>query len=643
MLAWRNRALFSTLSRFMNNRMVSVNRSFLAWALLAGLAASVFAMSLQFDLWIERGKKWNGSFAAMDSDEPFYAAYVQSLIDGKSRRNSPYTGMEDSSTNPQRESYLSIQILASYPTVVLAKVFGLSSSTAMIWLLPLIGFTSALAVFWIIHIVTEDPLVAFVGTMTVLMGGAAAGGQGGILSFITPENVHYTVSSLFARRSVPAMSLPALLLFFVFVWKFVNGRDNKSRFLSGLAVVACFAFSVYGYFFHWTTAMAWFVGFLILWSVLRYEDLKKNWKYLLLLIVAFVTVLIPYFLLLLNRSHDTDSELMLSFTHQPDLSRIPTLISFVTIGILIILRGLGKVKLGDPKIVFLISFAVVAPIVFNQQIVTGRSLQPFHYQLYSVNYLALLGLSTAILILIKRLTDTKTFYGTTVFIGLFALTWGYVDSEQGAQIVRGVNEWRDELVPVALRIKDIHREMNQGGQPKAVLSFDFTNRYQVNSTELPSISSLPVVWSPYDLMFPDVSKKEALERLFRFLYFHNYDENWMRTELSGGDNLMLIAVFGGIRSNDPTLNDSRLPKSEEIDEVVNQYKVFRQTFGYENARSAALGFVIVQKDAKTDLSALDLWYERDGGEIVGQYTLYRVKLREDPAEVTTKVFCSQSR
>ena len=42
---------------------------------------------------ISRGAQWNGSYAAIEGvgDEVAYSAYVNALMDGRPRRNDPYT------------------------------------------------------------------------------------------------------------------------------------------------------------------------------------------------------------------------------------------------------------------------------------------------------------------------------------------------------------------------------------------------------------------------------------------------------------------------------------------------------------------------------------------------------------------------
>lgn len=605
------------------------NKGFILWSVLAGIIISGFGLGSQISLWIERGGDWKGIYTIIDYDEPFYAAYVQSLVDGKPRRNNPYSGAADNTETPQKESYLSMQFLASYPTVLLANIFGLSISNTMILLTAIIGFVSAFVLFWLFYLFSQNAPLSFVGTISVLFFGAIAAGQGGILASISPGNVQYPNSLLFLRRSVPAMSFPALFLFFGFTWKFLVGRTPTEKILSGILAVGCFAFTVYSYFYHWTTALAWFGGLMILWAIFYFEDLRRNKNYFLGFVFGLIVVFIPYFFLLSNRSSNTDSALLLNFTHQPDLWRVTSIISYATIVIFFAARKFEWLDWREPKNLFLLSFALTAPIVFNQQILTGRSLQPFHYELFCVNYMALFSLLTTIFILLKRKIDNQTFNKLLLLLGAAGIFVGYYNTVFGAEWMRKENIWRDELLPVAQRIKTISQnsEYQSKKQTSVVLSFDFTGGVWMNSIDLPVLSSQAVLWSPHIAMFPDVSQKENAARIEKFIYYQNLDGDWLRNELSRNNDLVILGLVGAGRTSDFMTGKSNPLTSEEIDKAVEQYEEFRRNFSFEDAQSPTLSFVLIHRGVKNDLSSVDRWYERDDGEDVGEYTLYRVKLR----------------
>src|SRR5678809_886271 len=82
----------------------------LKWALTAAIMLSFVTAVPQLYLCYVRGNSWNGAVAYLDTDELAYAAYANALIDGRPRRNDPYTGQDNASF----ETLFSIQFLPPY-------------------------------------------------------------------------------------------------------------------------------------------------------------------------------------------------------------------------------------------------------------------------------------------------------------------------------------------------------------------------------------------------------------------------------------------------------------------------------------------------------------------------------------------------
>ena len=61
-----------------------------------------------------RGHNWQGAFFTYHPDETPYAVYVNSLIEGRARRNDPYSGRIDGPDGDLPESLMSIQFLPAY-------------------------------------------------------------------------------------------------------------------------------------------------------------------------------------------------------------------------------------------------------------------------------------------------------------------------------------------------------------------------------------------------------------------------------------------------------------------------------------------------------------------------------------------------
>lgn len=79
------------------------------FGIIAGIIVAIFGLYPQFAVWYERGQDWNGVFASNDLDEAAYASYLQALIDGRPRKNDPYSGRDQTPEDPQYESIFSIQ------------------------------------------------------------------------------------------------------------------------------------------------------------------------------------------------------------------------------------------------------------------------------------------------------------------------------------------------------------------------------------------------------------------------------------------------------------------------------------------------------------------------------------------------------
>lgn len=74
------------------------------FGVFAGICLAVFSLYPQLNLIYLRGAEYNGHYAYNDIDEVAYASYVHALIDGRPRKNDPYTGRDDSPEHPQPES-----------------------------------------------------------------------------------------------------------------------------------------------------------------------------------------------------------------------------------------------------------------------------------------------------------------------------------------------------------------------------------------------------------------------------------------------------------------------------------------------------------------------------------------------------------
>jgi hypothetical protein len=590
------------------------------FGIIAGIFLAVFTLYPQFKMLYLRGDAWQGHFAYNDIDEVAYASYVRALIDGRPRKNDPYTGRDDAPDAPQPESLFSIQFAAPYTVALPARVLGVGAPWAMTLAGALAGFFAALAAFWVIGRITGDSWIAMAGSLVMLAGGALAAGEGAI-GEILGTSYSYPYFPAF-RRYIPAVPFPFFIALCGFVWLLVTTADVRKRIIYCALASFCFAFTVFSYFYTWTTAAAWLVCVVVLWLVVRPEGFSKDFKWFIALGAGCLVSLAPYAYLLSKRSETMDNVQLLVRTHAPDLTRFPEYISFVVLIMLVAGILLDVVKLKDRATLFAFSFALVPIVVFNQQILTGRSLQPIHYQVFIGNYVAGLALVVTIGILWRRLSIEKPLFTKIAFsfLALAAVVWGFVECHYTVRILDESNIARDAALPLAKRLEELAKT-DANRHQQTVLHFGF------ESDDLPTVAPQNVLWARHQHVFAGLTWQESKERYYQFLYYSNVNENQLERSLIDGDFVAMIALFGWGRHTDRLSSEAKPLTYGEVAEEARKYGEYRKNFSLKEATNPTLSYVVVPSYMQINLTNLDLWYERDAGEKIGEYMLYKVRLK----------------
>ncbi len=611
------------------------------FGILAGLFLAVFSLYPQLKMVYLRGSEWNGHYAYNDVDEVAYASYLKALIDGRPRKNDPYTGRDDSPENPQPESLFSIQFAGPYTIAIPARILGIPATWAMTISGAVAAFLTALAIFWLIGMITGDSLFAMASSLIVLAGGALFAGEGAI-GEILGSGYSYPYFPGF-RRYIPAMAFPAFFALIGLVWKLVGeGReevshelhelhesDPRSRISStpfvliGLSAIA-FGYTVFAYFYVWTTAASWLVCVGIVWLVVRSEGFWKDIKSLALLGVGCVLSLAPYAYLLSKRSHTMDDVQMLVLTRAPDLTRVPELISFVVLIVIAAGIAMKMFALRDRGTLFAISIALVPIIVFNQQILTGQSLQPIHYQVFIGNYVA--GLAVVVtLAMIWRTAEGReqlAARAALAAVALIAAGWGFVECHYTVRVLDDVNVMRDEALPVARRLVELAK--NEPDPHKMnVLHLGIAE-----ADDLPTIAPQAVLWARHQHVFPGVTWDENKERYYQQLYYFGYSGHELAAGMkSGNDFVSMIALFGWGRHTDRLVANYKPLTFGEIDAEAAKFDAYVKNFNPKAPGAVRLDYLITQTDPAPYFDNIDKWYIRDAGEIYGKYTLYKLTPR----------------
>lgn len=570
-----------------------------------------------FDL---RGETWNGHYAYNDIDEVAYASYVRALIDGRPRKNDPYSGRDQSLETPQPESLFSIQFAAPYTIAIPARVFGVGTPWAMTLSGVFAGFFAALAAFWLVGRLTGNSWYAMASSIVIFAGGALAAGEGAI-----PEILYGGFSYPYFpgfRRYIPALAMPAFFAFCGLVWALLNESERRKQLIYGGLAVLAFAYTVFSYFYIWTTAAAFLACIFMVWLAFRPENRREDVKKIAALGAACLAPLVPYAYLLSQRSETLEHVQLLVFTRAPDLARMPIYISIVCLFMIVFGLARKLIRLEDRSTLFAIAIALVPVLVFNQQIITGRSLQPIHYQVFIGNYVAALVMMVTIGILwAKGLRESRQFATAICCIVAAAGTaWGLVECHYTVRVLDEGNIERDTALPVANRLEQL--ALNDPDPHRTtVLAYNM-----IQSDDLPSVAPQNVLWARHQHVFAGLSWEESKERYYQYLYYSGVDDEGLNYLLHN-DFVSTIALFGWGRHTDRLSFDAKPLTYREVAEEVRKYAAYRNTFGVQQASNPLLSYVVVDNESRKDMTMLDRWYERHDAEVIGKYTLYKVRLR----------------
>ena len=515
------------------------------------------------------------------------------------------------------------------------------------------GFFAALVVFWLIGRLTDDSWFAMAASLVVFCCGALAAGEGAIGEILF-DGFSYPYFPGF-RRYIPAMGFPAFFAMCGFVWMMLRGSDQPSavsgqqseesrreaediaheinktspesrildpKLVYGALATACFAFTVYSYFYIWTTAAAWLGCLVLVWLVGRPESVRSDLKALACLGAAWAAVLLPYAYLLSNRSHTMDDVQLLVHTRMPDLLRVPEYISFAVLVLLIIGLATKVIEIKDRSTLFALSLSLVPIAVFNQQIITGRALQPIHYQVFIGNYVALLALMVTVGILWKRRLNADTLMpkAACVVIAVLAIFWGFVECHFTVRVLDDANIERDRALPVAKRLEELAKDDSDPNRT-TVLAFDM-----IQADDLPTVAPQNVLWARHQHVFAGLSWQESKERYYQYLYYSDVDPKGLDYLLKN-DFVSMIALFGWGRHTDRLSSEAKPLTYGEIAEEVRAYREYTEYFSAKEAANPKISYVVIHNMSEARLANLDKWYERDNGEVIGDYLLYKIKPR----------------
>lgn len=595
----------------------------------AAIGVTLLALYPQFRLAHERGKDWSGAYALFSQDEVAYSAYVNALIAGRPRRNDPYTGRDEAPGAPQHESLFSIQFVPAYMIALPARALGVSAPTAFIILAAAVAFLSTLALFWLILLVTRDERLAATGALVVVCLGTYAVLYAPLRSLAGLDTTYTYEYFPFLRRYVPALPFPFFFLFCALVWRAVSSTERRASRVAGVLAGATFALLVFSYFYLWTAAAAWFTCFALLSLAASREGWRKTLAPLAPVALLALAALAPYALLLSRRAPTMDTVQLLAATHAPDFSRSSIKLGLIVCAVLGLAAWRGRIEWRDRAALFTASLALTPLVVFNQQVLTGRSLQPLHYELYIAKYLSLLALVLAVALIRRgRAGVWRPFRAPALAcVALAALGWAMFETAVEAKRHAWASLDRDQALPVARRLAELARAEPLAGDSRAVVLYANLDHADFS----PVVAPQPVLWSPHVPAFSGVTLEENRERLYQYLYY--VEEDLSAAEAGQLDALdyrkkFLVRSLMEWGHNDPAWTVNWKPlTAEDTRAALAGYRDYAATFSRDRASRPLLSHLVVVTDAPPGLSNLDRWYERDAGERLGPFTIYRLRLR----------------
>ncbi len=598
------------------------------FGVIAGLFLAIFCLYPQLKAWYVHGDAWNGHYAYNDIDEVAYASYVKALTDGRPRKNDPYTGRDHTAETPQPESLFSIQFAAPYTLAITARLLGIGTPWTMTLGGALAGAFAALAVFLFIGRLTGNNWYAMASALAVFCFGTLAAGEGAV-SEIFFEGFSYPYFPGF-RRYIPALAFPAFFMFCYMIWKMLAGRPNadaehltqRTPVLSIVLAVLFYSYTVYSYFYVWTTAAAFFGCVVLVWLIERPEGWRRDMKALGLTALGCGAAMIPYAYLLSQRADTMDNVQLLVHTRQLDLFRFPEYVAFAVLILLIIGLAAKFFEMKDRSVLFTIALTLVPFAIFNQQVITGRSLQPIHYQVFIGNYVAVLALMAAVGLLWRKglAGQGKAVRPVCAAIAVAAIAWGFVECHYTVRVLDWANEHRDSALPVAKRLEELGRFSNDPHR-ETVFSYD-----GIFADDMPSVAPQNILWARHQHVFAGLSWEESKERFYQYLYYSNIGEEQLDAMLRR-DFVSQIALFGWGRHTDRLSFDAKPLTFGEIAEEAARYGRYIRDFDRSNAANPLISYVVVDSGHQPDMTNLEKWYELDRGEVIGKFILYRASLR----------------
>lgn len=372
---------------------------------------------------LKLGSAYHGFPFLFLDDEDIYLSRIREIIDGHGWVGSPML-------YEYKNNVPAVFPVAEYFYALPTLLIGVSLIKVVIlskFLLPSILF---LLVYWLVIILTDAD-----GKIVGRQLNAVAAGLAVVLGYdfvdfryillLLSGKLVETHLLIWTRLVNPISGGLLLILFLATIWLILekNIRFSLLTLLSGLLLGL-----MIGYFFSWAMAV-------VILGVLFFINLaRKRYKTAInLTIIFFSSILlqIPFWWKIFNEitghaSAEFSSRNGIFFTHQPMLNKF---VLFATIGFLpfFILEFMQK-RYRKEKLAewwwFCLALLMSGWLVFNQQIITGRTIWPYHFVQYSIPVFFIIIFVFGYNYLLAK-SKEKLWLTFSVIVILLSLFYGY--------------------------------------------------------------------------------------------------------------------------------------------------------------------------------------------------------------------------
>ncbi len=401
------------------------------------------------------------------------------------------------------------------PMVVayMGKIFSLDINDTLLLSRFVLTFFTFLLIYFFTFLFSRDKFIALCGSSVLLLADS-------LLSYAGVYKILHGVSpDSFLRIASPVNPAMIFIPFFAFLitfWLFYKKGDWRF----GVASAIILGLNFYNYFYSWTWLYS-FGGILVLSLLFR-----RKWHEATRLSSVFIgglVIAIPYFINLHKVSlYPTYAEASARFGVV--LSHAPTFVGFTVILALVIFL-LGFPKEDKEKFFFGLALLLTPFITQNQQILTGKILQPAHYHWFYSKPLAFIFVLIVFFHLLNRWGPSlynsykkplaAIIIVVSVFTGIFTQVDSYLhDSRDGGQIA--INRQRYGLVMKWLSENAQKEAVVFGNDETSHLTVIYTplnvfyHRVAMNSLTATKERLLDVLFTIYRLRGVGVSEVEEV-------------------------------------------------------------------------------------------------------------------------------------